>query len=82
MVQNCRVRLKKIKKHMSNRLKFNLDRLKDPSIHESFQATVGGELAVLLMFEDGAEVLTTKCSALMAEIANEISGKHHQKTQP
>ena len=43
VILNFRVRLK-IKKHMNSRLKFNLDRLKDPSVHESFQATVVGKL--------------------------------------
>ena len=41
------VRLKKIKKHVYSRLKDNLDSLKDPSIHGSFQATVAGIFAAL-----------------------------------
>ena len=45
MILNFRVKLKKTKEHRNSRLKFNLDRLKDPSIHESFQETVGGNFA-------------------------------------
>ena len=67
---NCRVRLKKKKKqHMNCRLKFNLDKLKDPSFHESFQITVCRKFAELLMF---AEALTNKFNAVMTETANEI----------
>ena len=66
VILNFRVRLKKIKKHMKSRLNFNLDRLKDPSIHESFQAT-GGEFAALLTLDDGAEALITKCNPVMTE---------------
>ena len=41
VILNFRVKLKKIKKPMGTRLKFNLDRLKDPTIVEAFQATIG-----------------------------------------
>ena len=41
---------------MNSKLKFNLDRLKDPSIHESFQTTVCRKFAELFMF---AEALTS-----------------------
>ena len=52
------VRLKKIKKHMNSILKDNLDRLKDPSIHEYFQATVAGIFEALFMVHD--EILREK----------------------
>ena len=57
---------------MNRRLKFNLDRLKDPFIHESFQATVGGKFAALLMLDDSAEALIIKFNAVMTEKAKEI----------
>ena len=75
VILNFRVSLKKIKKQLNSRLHFNLDRLKDPSIHESFQATVSGEFAALLTLDDGAEALIAKSSAVMTETANEILGR-------
>ena len=84
VILSFKVKLKKIKKHMNSRLKFNLDRLKDPSIlvHESFQATVGGRFAALLTLDDGAETLISKFNAGMTETAEEILGKYRRKTQP
>ena len=52
------VRLKKVKKHMNSILKDNLDRLKNPSIHGSFQATVAGIFAALFMLH--GEILRKK----------------------
>ena len=54
VILNFRVRLKKIKKHMISRLKFNQDRLKDSSIYKCFQTTVGGKFTELLTIDDGA----------------------------
>ena len=71
-----RVRLKKIKKHINSRLKFNMDKLQDPSIPEFFQATVGGKFVALLTLNDGAEAFITIFSAMMTEAANEILGKN------
>ena len=82
VILNFRVRLKKIKKHRSSRLKFNLDRLKDPSIHESFQATVSGNFAALSMLDDCAEALITKFNVVMTETVHEVLGKTRRKTQP
>ena len=79
VILNFRVRLKKIKKHRNSRLKFNLDRWKDPSTHESFQATVGGKVAALLTLDDGAEGLITKLRAVMTQTADEILRKTRRK---
>ncbi|XP_068240272.1 craniofacial development protein 2-like [Palaemon carinicauda] len=57
---NFKLRLKTIKKPKNTRVKFSLDRLKDPNIAESFKATVGGEFAPLLTIEEdhSTETLT------------------------
>ena len=79
MILNFRIRLKTTKQSMNNRLKFNLDRLKGPSTHESFQATVGEKFAALLTLDEGAETLITKFNAEMTETASEILGENRQK---
>ena len=79
---NFRVRLKKIIKPKNIRLKFNLDRLKDPTIAESFQATIGGKFAALLTLDEDAETMTTSFNAVMSETASELLGKHRRKEQP
>ena len=81
VIMNFKVRRKKINKPKNIRLKFNLDRLKDPNITELFQA-IGGKFAPLLTLDEDAEAMITKFNAVMTETADEILGKHRQKTQP
>ena len=82
MILNFRVRLKKIKKPQTTRLKFNLDRLKDPTILKSFQAIISGKFAALLTLDEDAEEMTTKFNSVMTETADKVLGKHRQKKQP
>ena len=44
---NLRLRLQKVRKPKSCRLRFNLDKLKDPEVASIFQAEVGGKFAAL-----------------------------------
>ena len=82
VLMNFKVRLKKTKKSKSTRLKFNLDRLKDPNILESFKATIGGKFAPLLALEDNSVgTLTTQFNEVLAEAANETLGKIRRKSQ-
>ncbi|XP_068224983.1 craniofacial development protein 2-like [Palaemon carinicauda] len=80
---NFKLRLKTIKKPKNTRMKFNLDRLRDPNIAESFKATVGGKFAPLLTLEEdhSAETLTTQLNKVMIESANEMLGNVRGKTQ-
>lgn len=79
---NFRVKLKKIKKPTNTRMKFNLDRLKDHSICETFQVMIDGKFTPLLALDEDAEVMTTTFNKMMTEAASELLGKHHWKTQP
>ena len=80
---NFKLRLKTIKKPKNTRMKFNLDRLRDPNIAESFKATVGGKFAPLLTLEEdhSAETLTAQFNKVMIESANETLGNVRRKTQ-
>lgn len=82
VILNFKVRLKKITQTKNTRLKFNLEKLKDSTILESFQATIGGKFAAFLTLEEDTEVLTTKFNTVMTETAGEILGKHRYKTRP
>ena len=46
------LRLKRISKPKHTRLKFDLDKLKDPSMFETFQAMIGGKLAPLTIMDN------------------------------
>ena len=82
VILNFRVKLKKIKKPMGTRLKFNLDKLKDPTILEAFQATIGGKFAEFLTLDDNPEAMTTNFNSVITEAASKTLGKHRRKTQP
>ena len=54
LMMTCRLRLKKISKPKHTRLKFDLEKLKDPNLLETFQAMIGGRCAPLtiMSYED------------------------------
>ena len=77
--------LKKISKPKHTRLKFDLEKLKDPNLLETFQAIVGKKFAPLtIMSNEDADVdsLITTFNTAVTETASEIFGKHRQKKKP
>ena len=74
--------LKRINMPKHTRLKFDLEKLKDPNVLETFQAMIGGNLAPLTIMSnedtDLDSVITTFNTAV-TETASEIIDKHHQK---
>ena len=76
---------KKIRKPKHTRLKFDLEKLKDPNVLESFQAMLRGKFAPLTIMNnedtDMDSVVTTFNTAV-TETASEILGKHRQKRKP
>ena len=79
------LRLKKISKPKHTRLKFDLEKLKDPNVLETFQAMIGGRFASLAIMSnedtDKDSMITTFTTAV-TETASEILGKHRQKKKP
>ena len=77
-----RLQLKKIGKQKHTRLKFDLKKLKDPNVLETFQAMIGGRFAPLTIMSnedtDLDSVITTFNTAV-TETASEILGKHRPK---
>ena len=47
------LRLKRISKPKHTRLKFDLEKLKNPSVLETFQAVIGGQSAPLTIMNNG-----------------------------
>ena len=52
LMMTFRLRLKKISKPKHTRLKFDLKKLKDPNVLESFQAKIGGRFAPLTIMSN------------------------------
>ena len=73
---------KKISKPKYTRLKFDLEKLKDPNVLKTFQAMIGGRFAPLtIMNNEDTDIdsMITTFNTAVTETASEILGKHRQK---
>ena len=65
------------------RLKFDIEKLKDPNVLETFQAVIGGRFAPLTIMDnedtDLLDSMITTFNTTVIETASEILGKHRQK---
>ena len=81
MMMTFHLRLK-ISARQNTRVKFDLEKLKDPNVLETFHAMVGGKFAPLTIMDnedtDLDSVITTFNTAV-TDTASEIHGKHCQK---
>ena len=80
-----RLRLKKTSKPKHTRLKFDLEKLKDPNSLETFQAMTGRRTAPLtIMNNEDTDIDSTITifNTAVTETASEIFGKHRQKKNP
>ncbi|KAK3867667.1 hypothetical protein Pcinc_026891, partial [Petrolisthes cinctipes] len=73
---------RKVNKPKNTRLRFNLEKLKDPRISEVFQATVGSKFAPLLQLDEDLEAITNNFNSVMTETADEVLGKSQRKSKP
>ena len=64
---------------------FDLEKLKDPNVLETFQAMIGRRFAPLtIMSNEDTDIdsMTTTFNTAMTETASEILGKHRQNKNP
>ena len=77
LMMTFRLRLKRISKPKHTRLKFDLEKLKDPNVLETFQAIIGGKFAPLTIMDnkdtDLDSIITTFNTAVI-ETASETLG--------
>ena len=76
------LRLKRISKPKHTRLKFDLEKLKDPNVLETFQAMIGRRFAPLTIMSNAdtdLDSMITTFNTAVTETASEILGKHRQK---
>ena len=69
-------------KKKKKRLKFDLEKLKDPNVLETFQTMIGGKLAPLTIINNedaGMDSMITTSNTAVTETASEILGKHRRK---
>ena len=75
------LRLKRISKPKHTSLKFDLEKLKDPNVLETFQAMIGGKFAPLTVMNNedtDLDSMITTLNTAVTETAREILGKHRQ----
>ena len=79
------LRLKRISEPKHTRLKFDLEKLKDCNVLETFQTVIGGTFAPLTVMNnedaDMDSVIQT-INIAMTETASEILAKHRRKKKP
>ena len=79
------LRLKRISKPKHTRLKFDLEKLKDPNVLETFQAMIGGKFAPLTVMSNedtDIDTMITTFSTAVTETAIEILCKYRQMKKP
>ena len=80
-----RVRLKKARKPNQQRLSFDLEKLRDPLVTCTFQATIDGKFAPLigLSVEDmDIDTMITTYNTAVTDAASEILGKERRRKKP
>ncbi len=85
VLMNLKLRLKKLRKQEQTRIRFDLDKLNDPNIHESFQAKIGGKFAPLIInFENETDInkITSTMNTIITETAEEVLGKKKSTKKP
>ena len=78
-------RLQRVKNQGSTRIRFSLEKLKDPNIAEIFRATIGGKFTPLLALENQdteTDALINSFNTAVTETANNILGKHRPAKKP
>ena len=76
------LRLKRISEPKHTRLKFDLGKLKDPNVLETFQPMIGGTFAPLTIMNNediDLDSMIITFNTALTETASEVLGKHRQK---
>jgi len=83
LMMTLKLKLKAQKKRQSTRIRYDLDKLKNPQILEEFQVTIGGKFGPLLLHEnDSVNNLTTKFEQVVTGAALEHLGKKKKVKKP
>ena len=69
----------KLKKSLGPRLKFNLEKLKDPEVADLFEATIGGKFAAFNLLEENIDTLTKSIHGALVDTASKVLGKSRKR---
>ena len=85
VMMTIRVRLKKARKPNQPRLRFDLEKLRDPDVACTFQTTIGLKFAPLIGLSDedmDIDTMITTYNTAVTEAASEILGKERRRRKP
>ena len=84
VMMTFKLNLKRTKKQGHERIRFDVDKLKDPHVTEVFKAMIGGKFAALSILDSDMDLytLTDTFNAAVTDTANEILGKHRPVKKP
>ena len=85
VMMTFKLHLKKVSKQGHSRIRFDLEKLKDPEVAETFKAMIGGKCAPLTLLDAddvNMDDLINKFNVAVTETANETLGKYRHHKQP
>ena len=85
MMMTFQLRLKNSRKSTQPRIRFDFEKLNDPTVMSAFQATIGGRVAPLatLVDEDAdLDSMVTHFNKAVTDTAAELLGKQRRKRKP
>ena len=82
VLSTIKLKLKAKRQPKSPRIRFDLDKLKDPEVAEVFQAQVGGKFAALNLLDSDVDTLANNINDVLLTTAEEVLGKQRKKIQP
>ena len=85
LMMTIKLRLRKTNKPRQVRIRFDLEKLKDPSVAQAFEASIGGKFAPLTILgheEINLDSLITTFNKAVIDTAGEILGKHRGIKKP
>ena len=83
VMMTFQVRLKKTRKPNQPRLRFDLEKLRDPDVACTFQATIGGKFAPLIgLSDEDMDTMITTYNTAVTDAASEILGKQRRRKKP
>ena len=81
-MMSLRLKLKLLKKPKSQRLRYDLEKLKDPEVEAQFKAKIGGYYAPLLVHDISIDDMTNQMEESLHTAASEILGPKRTKRKP
>ena len=84
VIMTFKLHLKRAKKQCNTRIRFDLEKLKDPEVAEIFKAKIGGKFAALSILDSDMDMdmLTDTFNTAVTDTANEILGKYRPVKKP